>query len=93
MPVIGGAIVVLGDNVIADDNIVAGYGDTYLLAERAGTQVEYSEHVQFIEDNTVFKGTARYDGLPVIAEAFVAIGIDGATPATTATFAEDTANP
>ena len=93
MPVIGGAIVVLGDNVIADNNIVAGYGDTYLLAERAGTKVEYSEHVQFIEDNTVFKGTARYDGLPVIAEAFVAIGINGATPATTATFAEDTANP
>lgn len=92
MPVIGGAIVVLGDTVIADDNIVAGYGDTYLLAERQGTEIAYSEHAQFIEDNTVFKGTARYDGLPVIAEAFVAIGIEGTTPATSATFAPDTAN-
>lgn len=92
MPVIGGAVVVLGDTVIADDMIVAGYGDTYLLAERQGTEIAYSEHAQFVEDNTVFKGTARYDGLPVIAEAFVEIAIDGATPATSATFAPDTAN-
>lgn len=92
MPVIGGAIVVLGDNVIADDQIVAGYGDTYLLAERQGTEVAYSEHAQFIQDNTVFKGTARYDGLPVIAEAFVAISIGGTSAVTTATFAPDTAN-
>lgn len=93
MPVIGGAVVVLGDTIIADDMIVAGYGDTYLLAERQGTEIAYSEHAQFVEDNTVFKGTARYDGLPVIAEAFVEIAIDGTSPVTTATFAEDTANP
>lgn len=93
MPVIGGAVVVLGDTVIADDMIVAGYGDTYLLAERQGTEIAYSEHAQFIQDNTVFKGTARYDGLPVIAEAFVEIAIDGTSPVTSATFAEDTANP
>lgn len=92
MPVIGGAIVVLGDTVIADDQIVAGYGDTYLLAERQGTEVAYSEHAQFIQDNTVFKGTARYDGLPVIAEAFVAISIGGTSAVTTATFAPDVAN-
>lgn len=93
MPVIGGAIEVLGDTVIGDNQIVAGYGDLYLLAERAGTEIAYSEHAQFVADNTVFKGTARYDGLPVIAEAFVAIAIDGDTVDTTATFAEDTANP
>lgn len=93
MPVIGGEIVQLGDDIIADNQIVAGYGDLYLLAERAGTEVNYSEHAQFVQDNTVFKGTARYDGLPVIAEAYVAIAIDGASVATSATFAEDTANP
>lgn len=93
MPVIGGAIEVLGDTVIGDNQIVAGYGDLYLLAERAGTEIAYSEHAQFVADNTVFKGTARYDGLPVIAEAFVAIAIDGDTVDTSATFAEDTANP
>ena len=93
MPVIGGEIVVLGDSIIGDNQIVAGYGDLYLLAERAGTEIAYSEHAQFVNDNTVFKGTARYDGLPVIAEAFIAIAIDGDTVDTSATFAEDTANP
>lgn len=93
MPVIGGEIVVLGDSIIGDNQIVAGYGDLYLLAERAGTEIAYSEHAQFVNDNTVFKGTARYDGLPVIAEAFVVIAIDGDSADTTATFAEDTANP
>ena len=86
MPVIGGALEVL--NFIPDDVIVGGYGDLYLLAERAGAAIGQSDHVKFIEDQTVFKGTARYDGLPVIAEGFVAIGINGNTPdATSVTFA------
>lgn len=50
-----------------------------------------SEHVRFIDDQTVFKATARYDGRPVFGEAFVAIGI-GAAPVMTATFAPDKAN-
>lgn len=92
MPVIGGQIVVLPDTVIANNNIVCGFGDEYLLAERAGTAIAQSEHVRFLEDQTVFKGTARYDGLPVIAKGFVAIGINGTSPATTATFGNDAAN-
>lgn len=85
MPVVGGAVEIL--DFIPDNNIVAGYGDLYLLAERAGASVAQSEHARFVEDQTVFKGTARYDGLPVIAEGFVAIGINGATPATSLEFA------
>ena len=38
------------------------------------------------------KGTARYDGLPVIAEAFVAIGINAVAPTTSISFATDSAN-
>lgn len=91
MPVIGGSIEIIND--IPDDVIIGGYGDMYLLAERAGAKLSQSEHVQFIEDNTVFKGTARYDGIPVIPGAFVAMGISGAKPTATAvTFAEDKAN-
>lgn len=91
MPVIGGAIETL--EFIPDDVIVGGYGQRYLLAERAGASIAQSEHVRFIEDQTVFKGTARYDGLPVIPEAFVAIGIGGVAPTATAvSFATDTAN-
>ena len=90
MPVVGGIIEVL--NFIPDNVIIAGYFDLYTLSERAGNKFAQSEHVRFLQDQTVFKGTARYDGAPAIAEAFVAIGIKGATPNATMTFATDTAN-
>lgn len=90
MPVIGGAVEKL--DWMADNNIVAGYDGLYLLGERAGAEIGQSEHQYFTSDQTVFKGTARYDGAPAIAEGFVAIGIAGATPAATVTFASDTAN-
>lgn len=91
MPAVGGTIIEL--NFIPDDVIVGGYGDRYLVAERADVTVATSSEVHFIEDETVFKATARYDGLPVIAEAFVAIGINGETvDPTDVTFAPDVAN-
>ena len=90
MPVIGGTIEVL--DFIPDNVIIAGYFELYLLAERAGQKFAQSEHVRFLQDQTVMKGTARYDGGPVIAEAFMAIGIGGTTPNATMTFASDTAN-
>lgn len=91
MPVIGGVIEVL--DFIPDNVIIGGYFDLYLLAERAGARFATSEHVRFLQDQTVFKGTARYDGKPAIAEGFVAIGLNGTTPNATMTFAPDTANP
>lgn len=90
MPVIGGVIEVLP--FVQDGVIIGGYGDLYLLAERAEARMAQSEHALFIEDQTVFKGTARYDGVPVIPEGFVAIGIGGVTPNATMTFAPDEAN-
>lgn len=90
MPVVGGAIEIL--DFIPDNNIVGGYGDLYLLAERAGTTIAQSEHVRFLEDQTVFKGTARYDGIPAISEGFVAIGIGGTAPTTAIDFEPDDAN-
>lgn len=91
MPVIGGQIEVL--DFIPNYVIVAGHYDDYLLAERAGEKFAQSEHVFFLQDQTAFKGTARYDGKPVIAEAFAAIGVNGVTPAANAvTFAADNAN-
>lgn len=90
MPVVGGDIVEL--SFIPDGNIVFGYMDAYLLAERAGTALGQSEHCKFVEDQTVFKGTARYDGTPVIAEAFGVLTIDTKAPVTSVTFATDKAN-
>ena len=91
MPVAGGDIIVLSDDVIPDNNIVAGYGELYLLAERAGSEFARSDEYRFAEDQVAFKGTARYDGEPVIAEGFIAIGL-GAAPQTSMAFAGDTAN-
>lgn len=90
MPVIGGVIEVL--SFIPDNVVIGGYFDLYVLAERAGSRFASSEHVRFLQDQTVYKGVARYDGAPAIAEAFVAIGIGGVTPNATMAFATDTAN-
>lgn len=90
MPVIGGAIETL--DFVPDGDIIAGYSDLYLLAERAGMSLSTSEHVRFIEDQTVFKGTARYDGKPAISEAFVAFALNGGTVTTSVSFEPDLAN-
>lgn len=91
MPVVGGEIITL--EFIPDNNIVVGYGEGYFLAERDDVTIAYSEHVRFTADQTVFKSSARYDGLPVIAEAFAVYGLNGTAPTTSGiTFAQDTAN-
>lgn len=90
MPVVGGDIVEL--SFIPDGEIVFGYFDAYLLAERAGTALGQSEHVRFLEDQTVFKGTARYDGHPTIPEAFGVMSITTKAPTTSVDFPADVAN-
>lgn len=91
MPVIGGDVELL--DFIPDDVVIGGYFENYVLVERAGKKFATSEHVRFLQDETVMKGTARYDGAPVIAEAFAAFGIGGTAPvATGVTFPTDTAN-
>lgn len=90
LPVVTGDIDIL--EFMPDNDIVGGYGDLYLLAQRAGMTIEASREVQFIQDNTVFKGKMRADGAPAIAGAFVAINIAGSTPVTSMLFAADSAN-
>lgn len=90
MPVVGGDLEVL--DFIPDNVIVGGYIDLYLLGERRAVNMERSEHYRFLQDQTVFKATARYDGIPVIPEGFVAIGLEGTTPDDTMTFSPDDAN-
>lgn len=90
MPVAGGEIIEL--DFIPDNVIICGYGENYQLIERKEMAFASSEHVRFLEDETIFLGKARYDGKPVIGEAFVLIGLNGVTPDATMTFAADTAN-
>ena len=90
LPVISGDIDVL--EFIPDGDIIGGYGDLYLWADRAAMQIESDRSVQFIQDNTVFRGKARADGAPVIPGAFVAININNTEVTTVMDFAADTAN-
>lgn len=91
MPVIGGDIVLL-DNIVEDNTIIGGYGSQYLLAERAAMELAQSEHAMFVEDNTVFRGKARYDGMPVAGEGFAAFSLSTTAPTAEKNFAEDKAN-
>ena len=91
MPIVGGAVELL--DFMPDNIIVVGYFENYLMAERAGAKFAESQHVRFLNDQIVYKATARYDGKPVIAEAFAAIGINNTDiSAGAVTFAQDTAN-
>lgn len=90
LPIVTGDIDVL--EFIPDGDIIGGYGDLYLLAMRSGMTIESSREVQFIQDNTVFKGKQRADGQPIIPGAFVAININNEEVTTTMDFAADNAN-
>lgn len=90
LPIITGDVDIL--EFIPDGDIIGGYGDLYLWVDRAAMQIESSREVQFIQDNTVFRGKARADGAPIIPGAFVAININNTEVTTVMDFAADTAN-
>lgn len=90
LPIITGDIDIL--EFIPDGDIIGGYGDLYLWAQRSGMSIESSTEAQFIQDNTVFKGKERADGTPIVPGAFVAINIKGSNVTTEMSFAADKAN-
>lgn len=90
LPIITGDVDIL--EFIPDGDIIGGYGDLYLWVNRGEIQIDADRSVQFIQDNTVFRGKARADGTPVIPQSFVALNINGSDVTTSMTFAADTAN-
>ena len=90
LPIVSADVDVL--EFIPDGDIIGGYGDLYLLAMRSGMKIEASREVQFIQDNTVFRGKQRADGMPVIPGAFVAINITNKEVTTAMDFVADDAN-
>lgn len=90
MPVENGVIVEMEE--MADYDIVGGFLDMYLSAEREGGTFARSEHRMFVEDKTLFKATARYDGQPIRGEAFVALNYNNTAPVTSYDFSTDYAN-
>ncbi len=90
MPIVGGRVETL--DFMADGDIVGGFGSLFLLINRKEIKMGSTDQARFIEDQTLFKATARYDGKPVFGEGFVAVNILGNEVKTTIDFAEDTAN-
>lgn len=90
LPIVTGDVDIL--EFIPDNDIIGGYGYLYLWIDRASMVIDQSEHVQFIQDNTVFRGKARADGQPLIPQAFVGINIANTSVTTAVDFAADTAN-
>lgn len=90
LPIVTGDVDVL--EFIPDGDIIGGYGDLYLLAQRSGMTIESSYEVQFLQDNTVFRAKQRADGMPIIPGAFVAININNQAVTTAMDFAADNAN-
>lgn len=92
LPIVTGDIDVL--EFMPDGDIVGGYGDLYLWAQRSGMTIGADEwgFTNRVRDQTLFFGKERADGMPVIAGAFVAININGSAPTTSMLFAGDVAN-
>lgn len=92
LPIITGDIDIL--EFMPDGDIVGGYGDLYLWAQRSGMTIGADEwgFTNRVKDQTLFFGRERADGMPVIAGAFVAINIKGNSPTTSMLFAGDAAN-
>lgn len=92
LPIVTGDIDIL--EFMPDNDIVGGYGDLYLWAQREGLTIGADEtgRTNRILDETVFFGKERADGQPIIGGAFVAINIGGSTPTKAMTFAGDNAN-
>ena len=91
MPIVGGAIVEC--DFMPDNNVAFGYLDTYVLLERGAVRLDSSEHVLFLQNKSVFRGTGRFDGQPAIAENFGILTITNTSPTTSVSFAADSANP
>ena len=92
LPIINGDIDIL--EFIPDNDIIGGYGDLYLWAQREGATIgtDMNGYTLRVTDNTLFYAKERADGKPIIPGAFVAINIAGGSVTTSATFPGDTAN-
>ena len=92
LPIVTGDIDIL--EFMPDGDIVGGYGDLYLWAQREGAVIGMDDvgRQNRILDETLFFAKERADGAPVIPGAFVAINISGNSPTTAMTFAGDGAN-
>ena len=58
---------------VGDDKIILGDFKQYVMGKRRGAQIASSDQVKFIDDQTLFKVSGRFDGQPLNNAAFVEI--------------------
>lgn len=92
MPLAGGTIIEHDDIGLADNEIIGGFGNGYIVNERQAVKIGTFTETRAIEDETLFIGKARYDGKPLFGECFVQIKIDNVAPTTNVEFTPDYAN-
>ena len=93
LPIISGDIDVL--EFMPDYDIVGGYGDLYLWAQREGTTIGMDDvgYTNRVKDQTIFFGKERADGAPIVPGAFVAMNINNSSVTTSLSeFPSDEAN-
>lgn len=92
LPIVSGDVDVL--EFMPDYDIVGGYGDLYLWAQRDGTIIGMDDvgYTNRVNDQTIFFGKERADGAPIIPGAFVAINLRNTAVTTTYAFPADDAN-
>ena len=64
---------VLFTEKLADDNVVAGYFDTYKLPVRDEIKIERSTQYEFADNKVCYRATMRVDGRPMFGDAFMDI--------------------
>ena len=64
---------VLFTEQLKDDNVVAGYFDTYKLPVRDEVKLARSTEYEFADNKICYRATARADGRPMFGDAFMDI--------------------
>lgn len=76
---------VLFTEKLADDNVVAGYFDTYKLPVRDEIKIERSTQYEFADNKVCYRATMRVDGRPMFGDAFMDITLTKAEAAASST--------
>lgn len=76
---------VLFTEKLAEDNVVAGYFDTYKLPVRDEVKIARSTEYEFADNKVCYRATMRVDGRPMFGDAFMDITLTKAEAASAST--------
>jgi HK97 family phage major capsid protein len=73
MPIIGGAVEEL--DFIPDGVVIGGWGGNYKWVNRRGMKISPNEYLRWMQNQILYKGVARADGVPMAGEAFAMFNV------------------